>query len=83
MSTITFDTHEFVSKLRAAGFDEKQAEAVVRMVTEAQSNLVTRDHFDNKLEMLETKFESKFDKLSWMFAALIAIAVANFAKQFF
>ena len=53
------------------------------MVAEAQSNLVTRDHFDNKLEMLETKFESKFDKLSWMFAALIAIAVANFAKQFF
>jgi len=25
MSTITFDTHEFVSKLRTAGFDEKQA----------------------------------------------------------
>jgi hypothetical protein len=56
---------------------------VVRMVTEAQSNLVTRDHFDNKLEMLETKFKTKFDKLSWMLAALIAIAVANFAKQFF
>lgn len=33
MSSVTFDTHEFVSKLRAAGFDEKQAEAVVRVVS--------------------------------------------------
>jgi hypothetical protein len=32
MRTITFDTHEFVTKLRDAGFDEKQAEAVVRVV---------------------------------------------------
>ncbi len=83
MSTITFDTHEFVSKLRAAGFDEKQAEAVVRVVAEAQSNLVTREHFDAKIELLETKFDAKFDKLSWMMGILIAIAAANFAKQFF
>ncbi len=83
MSSVTFDTHEFVSKLRAAGFDEKQAEAVVRVVSEAQSHLVTRDHFDSKLELLETKFDAKFDKLSWMMGILIAIAAANFAKQFF
>lgn len=83
MSTITFDTHEFVSKLRAAGFDEKQAEAVVRVVVESQSNLVTREHFDSRVALLETKFEAKFDKLSWMMGILIAIAIANFAKQFF
>lgn len=83
MSAITFDTHEFVGKLRAAGFDEKQAEAVVRVVAEAQSHLVTREHFDTRLALLETKFEAKFDRLSWMMGILIAIAVANFAKQFF
>lgn len=83
MSTITFDTHEFVVKLRAAGFDEKQAEAVIRVVSESQSNLVSREHFDSKIELLETKFEAKFDKLFWMMGILIAIAAANFAKQFF
>jgi len=83
MDTITFDTHEFVNKLRLAGFDEKQAEAVVRVVAEAQSHLVTREHFDARLALLEARFEAKFDKLSWMMGILIAIAVANFAKQFF
>ena len=83
MSTVTFDTQDFVNKLRAAGFDEKQAEAVVRVVAEAQSHLVTREHFDAKIELLEMKFEAKFDKLSWMLGILIAIAAANFAKQFF
>ncbi len=83
MSTVTFDTQEFVAKLRAAGFDEKQAEAVVRDVADAQSHLVTREHFDVKLELLETKIDAKFDKLSWMMGILIALAIANFAKQFF
>jgi hypothetical protein len=27
--------------------------------------------------------DRKFDKLSWMMGILIAIALANFAKQFF
>jgi hypothetical protein len=27
--------------------------------------------------------DGKFDKLSWMMGILIALAVANFAKQFF
>ncbi len=83
MSTVTFDTHDFVSKLRAAGFDEQQAEAVVHVIAEVQSHLVTREHFDNRLELLETKFEAKFDKLSWMMGILIALSVADFAKQLF
>ncbi len=42
MSTLTFDTVEFTRKLRAAGFDQKQAETVVRVMADAQSALVTR-----------------------------------------
>ncbi len=36
MATITFDTHEVVRKLRTAGFDEGQAEAVADAFSEAQ-----------------------------------------------
>ena len=32
MGTITFDTLSFTRKLRDAGFDERQAEAVVRVM---------------------------------------------------
>ena len=83
MGTITFDTLSFTRKLRDAGFDERQAEAVVRVMAKAQEALVTREHFDAKIETLETRLDSKIDKLSWMLGILIALAVANFAKQFF
>ena len=41
---------------------------------------------DRRMDGLDTKFslvDAKFDKLSWMIGILIALAVANFAKQFF
>jgi hypothetical protein len=83
MITLTFDTLEFTRKLRDAGFDERQAEAVVRVMAEAQTGLVSKEHFDAKMETLETRLESKMDKLSWMMGILIALAIANFAKQYF
>ena len=79
MGTITFDTLDATRKLKDAGFDEKQAETVVRVLSDAQSGLVTREHFDAKFAIVETKM----DKLSWMMGILITFAVANFAKQFF
>ena len=83
MSTITFDTDELVSKLQQAGFDERQAEAVVRVVATAQVELVTRDYLDLKLEREFAPVRSELLVIKWMMGALIAIAVANFAKQFF
>ncbi len=72
MSTVTLVTMEAVRKLRNAGFDEKQAEAVVRVLSDAQDSLVTRDCLDSKLEPIK-----------WMVGVLIGLSVANFAKQFF
>ena len=37
-------------KMREAGFDEKQAEAIVRVVTGSRSELITNAHFDLKIE---------------------------------
>jgi hypothetical protein len=79
MTTITFNTLEFTRKLRDAGFDEKQAEAVVRVLADSHENIVTREHFDSKIEVLRA--ENAHTR--WMLGIVIAIAVANFAKQFF
>jgi hypothetical protein len=79
MSSVTFDTLEFTRKLKDAGFDEKQAETVVRVLADAQDRLVTREHFDTKIELL--RMENSHTH--WMIGALIALAVTNFAKQFF
>jgi hypothetical protein len=79
LTTITFDTLEFTRKLRDAGFDEKQAETVVRVIADAQGTLVTREHFDAKIEIL--RIENSHTR--WMLGAVLAVAIANFAKQFF
>lgn len=76
---ITFDTLDATRRLRDAGFDEKQAETVVRVLADAQASLVTREHFDSKFAVMD----AKMDKLSWMMGILIALAAANFAKQYF
>jgi hypothetical protein len=79
MSTVTFDTLHFTRKLRDAGFNEKQAEAVIRVVAEAQEKLVTSEHFDAKMSIMDSKFE----KITWMLGAVLGLAIANFAKQYF
>lgn len=88
MTTITFDTHKYVRKLQEAGFDEKQAEGLTEAMRSAidESELVTR----RDLRETELRIDSRFEALKgdmslvkWMMSGLIAIAVANFAKQFF
>jgi hypothetical protein len=80
MTWITFDTHKFVRKLQEAGFDEKQAEGLTEAMRAAidESELVTKK--DLQLELSPIKAD--LNLLKWMMGALIAIAVANFSKQF-
>ncbi len=80
MNTITFDTHKFVKELESAGVPPAQAEAFVRAQQEILSQaLDTTLATKSDIAILD----HKIDKLSWMMAILIALAIANFAKQFF
>ncbi|MGH8655826.1 MAG: coiled-coil domain-containing protein [Gammaproteobacteria bacterium] len=68
MTAITFDTHEFVKKLKETGFTEQQAEALTETITAAQgvdlSDLVTKNDFKNDLAQLEIRL------MKWGFAML-------------
>ncbi|HIJ97074.1 MAG TPA: DUF1640 domain-containing protein [Desulfuromonadales bacterium] len=81
MSTITFDTHLFVRRLKDAGFDEKQAESLSEAMRAAidESELVTKKDFQIELAPIK----ADLNLLKWMLGALIAMTIANFAKQFF
>ena len=81
MASITSDTHKFIRRLKEAGVPESQAEAMAEALRDAQgeAELVTKQ--DIQLELAPIKADVQLIK--WMLAALIAIAVANFAKQFF
>jgi hypothetical protein len=71
MSTLTFDTLEATRRLRDAGFDEKQAETVVRVLADAQDKLVTREHFDTKLESMEMRLTIKLGAFMAVAAGVI------------
>ncbi len=80
MSAITFDTHKLVKDLESAGMPSAQAEAFVHAQQEILAQALDAT--------LTTKTDiaglaAKVDKLSWMMGILIALAAANFAKQFF
>lgn len=81
MATITFDTHKFVRKLKESGFDEKQAESLSEAMRAAidESELVTKK--DMQIEL--APIISDLNLLKWMVGVLLALAVANVAKQFF
>ncbi|MCX7106334.1 MAG: DUF1640 domain-containing protein [Methylococcales bacterium] len=73
MTTITFDTHKFIRRLRSAGFEEAQAEAeaVAEAFQEAQAESlpVTRDYLDARLYELENRL------VKWV----IGVALGQFA----
>ncbi|TAL40384.1 MAG: DUF1640 domain-containing protein [Methylovulum sp.] len=89
MTVITFDTHKFVRKLKEAGFEEKQAEAVADAFrdTQAETETVTR----HDLKELELSLKADMQmlrgdmqameyrmtiKLGGMMAASVAIVAA-------
>lgn len=54
MATVTFDTLELVDRLKAAGFQPEQAEAVVRVIAKSHEELVTKR--DLQIELAPIKW---------------------------
>jgi len=87
MSTITFDTLKFAERLEKAGFTREQAAAIVEVQKDAFSEALD-SALATKADIAAVRvgvaaLDAKVDKLAWMMGILIALAVANFAKQFF
>ena len=94
MTTVTFDTFKFVDRLEKAGATRELASAMADAHKEAfaeamDSTLATKQDIrgvHDAIVQVERRMDgqdAKMDKLSWMLGILIAIAIANFAKQFF
>jgi hypothetical protein len=79
ITTITFDTLELVDRLKTAGIPQEQAEAVVRVIAEAQNRLVTKDDLEIALSPLKTDLAV----LKWMMGILIAGVLSIVLKTFF
>ena len=91
MSTIAFDTLKFVERLEKAGVSREQAAAFADAQKEAFSEaldttLATKNDIEAlrlDISKLDTRISGELVLVKWMLGVVIAISVANFAKQFF
>jgi hypothetical protein len=79
MRTSTVDTLKYVKQLESAGLPSVQAEAFVN----AQAVKMEVKSLDQKMDSKFALVDAKMDKLVWMIGILVALAAANFAKQYF
>ena len=78
MTTLTFDTHTYVKKLKAAGVSEEQAEVQAEVLTELISDqLITKQYLDLRLNELEIRLKHDLTlRLGGMLVAGIAVVAA-------
>lgn len=83
MATVTFDTLDLVEKLVKSGIDQKQAETIVRVIADAQNQLVTREYFDARIkeELAPIKTDMAVNK--WVNGILLAGVISLVMKAFF
>ena len=83
MATITVDSLRLSDKLKTAGFTAEQAEAVVRVIAEAQDELVTRKDLDAALSPLKIDLavlKTEVTQIKWMLGFVIGGIIAILAK---
>ena len=84
MSSITFDSHLFFTELKESGFDDHQAEAVIKTFKRAHedANLATKDDIkDLRNEITRVRHEMREMRYQIIISlgGIIAVAVAVLA----
>ena len=88
MATLTFDTHKFIRKLEAAGFDTKQAEAVAEAFKDAQgeAEVATKrdiERLESQIREMKAEVNGKLTLVQWMLALVVAAEVMPLLAKFF
>jgi hypothetical protein len=76
--TIASDILQYENLLREAGVSEKQAKAHAQGAASLiESNLVTQEYFDHRIELLESRLESRIIlKIGAMIATMLTIGLS-------
>jgi len=83
MSIITVDSLKLSDRLKSAGFSADQAETVVRVIAQAQDELVTNKGLDAALSPLKTDMavlKTEVSQIKWMLGFVIGGIIAVLAK---
>ena len=84
----TFDTHKYIKSLQESGFNEKQAEMLVKSLLESRdfdlSILATREQvakFEGKIDKVESNLNAKIDKVESNLEKKIDNVESNLEKK--
>lgn len=83
MASTTFDSLKLSDKLKTAGFTPEQAETVVRVIAEAQDELVTEKDLEVALAPIKTDLavlKTELTQVKWMLGLIIGGIVAVLVK---
>ena len=87
MTTITFDTHDYIKRLKAAGFDDTQAEALSdaqkKSLSETLHMSIATKGDINRLEKELTEIKAEQKLMRWMMGFVLAGIAALILKSFF
>jgi CHASE3 domain sensor protein len=79
-----------VDKLKSAGISQEQAEAVVRVIAEAQDGLVTKHDLIEAKNEIKADMNVRFERIDgelklnrWMLGVLLAGVISLVLKAFF
>jgi CHASE3 domain sensor protein len=79
-----------VDKLKSAGISQEQAEAVVRVIAEAQDGLVTKHDLIEAKNKIKADMNVRFERIDgelklnrWMLGVLLAGVISLVLKAFF
>lgn len=73
MATVVIDTLKLARRLEAAGFAREQAIGAAEAISEVIGDaVVTRDHFDHRLEEMELRLDRRFGETDARIATLEA-----------
>ena len=82
MATITFDSLKLADRLKTAGFSADQAEAVVRAISEAQDELVTKKDLQLSLDQVINPIKADLLVLKWAVGLNTALCLLILGKLF-
>jgi len=90
MSSITFDTLKFATRLEKAGVAREQAEVQAQALAEIfdanLATLATRQDLQlvrKDIDMLEQRMHARFTLLQWMLGLLLGCMISLMIKAFF
>ena len=82
MSTITIDSLKLSDRLKTAGFTAEQAEAVVRVIAEAQDDLATKKDLQMTLDQVINPLKADLLVLKWAVGLNTALCLLILGKLF-